>query len=116
MPLLFLTSPVFAAGLAGVAVLQRRAPEWSLIASDTLERLPPGDARRLLLDLLRRAAAVPADAHASPLVAAACDAARQLSALEIHLAAFEAQRDVVRDPSPRWRDALERCRRGREDR
>jgi len=48
------------------------------------------------------------------LVSAACDAARQLSALELHLDAFAAQQKPTSEQSPRWRDALERSRRGRD--
>jgi hypothetical protein len=84
MPLLFLTSPVVAACLGVAAVVGRRTPEWNGVAADTVAQLPDGQARVLLLDLLRRAAAVPAAAHAGPLVAAACEAARQLAALEVH--------------------------------
>ncbi len=81
-PVLFVTSPLVAAGLAAAAVFGRRTPEWNPVA---VEALAPG-----------------------PLVAAACDAARQLAALEVHVDAFEAH------PSPRSHDALERCRRGRD--
>jgi hypothetical protein len=111
-PLLLVTSPVVAAGLAAAAVFGQRKPEWHRLAVDALARLPGGNARMLLADLLRRAEAVPAAAHAGPLAAAACDAARQLCALEVHLAAFEAQQGTELEPSPRWRDALARCRRG----
>ena len=52
--------------------------------------------------------AVPAAAQAGPLVSAACEAARQLSALELHVDAFEAQQN------PRWHDACERCKLGRD--
>jgi hypothetical protein len=107
-PVLFITSPLVAAGLAAVAVFGRRTSEWSPVAVETLAQLPDGQARTLLVDLLRRADAVPRAAQASPLVSAACEAARQLAALEVHVDAFEAH------PSPRSRDALERCRRGRD--
>lgn len=113
-PVLFITTPVVAAALAAAAALGKRTPEWNPVATAALARLPDGQARVLLADLLRRAAAVPAAAHAAPLVAAACDAARQLSALELHLAAFEAHRDTGLEQSPRWRDAFERCKRGRD--
>jgi hypothetical protein len=113
-PVLFITTPVVAAALAAAAALGQRTPEWSRAATAALARLPQGQARVLLTDLLRRAAAVPAAAHATPLVTAACDAARQLSALELHLAAFDAHRGTVLEQSPRWRDACERCRRGRD--
>ncbi len=91
-PVLFITTPIVAAAL----------------------QLPDGQARALLTDLLRRAAAVPAAAQAGPLVAAACEAARQLSALELHLDAFTAHQSTLLDQSPRSRDAFERCRRGRD--
>jgi len=107
-PVLFITSPLVAAGLAAVAVFGRRTPEWNPVAVETLAQLPDGKARTLLVDLLRRADAVPQVAHAGPLVSAACEAARQLAALEVHVDAFEAH------PSPRSHDALERCRRGRD--
>ena len=113
-PLLFITTPIVAAGLAAVAaVLARRTPEWSRAAEQVLAQLPDGQARILLLDLLRRAAAVPLAAQAGPLVSAACEAARQLHGLELHLA-FAAQQDRLPDHSPRWRDAFERCKRGRD--
>ena len=84
MPLLFLTSPIVAAVLAASATFGRRTPEWNPVAVEALAQLPDGQARTLLVDLLRRAAAVPAAAHAGTLVSAACAAARQLSALELH--------------------------------
>jgi hypothetical protein len=83
-PLLLVTSPVFAAGLAAAAVFGQRKPEWQRRAVDALAQLPDGNARMLLADLLRRAEAVPAAAHAGPLVSAACGAALQLAALELH--------------------------------
>ena len=113
-PLLFITTPLVAAALAAAAALGQRAPEWNREAVAALAGLPEGQARVLLTDLLRRAAAVPAAAHATPLVSAACDAARQLSALEVHLAAFDAHRGTELEQSPKWRDAFERCRRGRD--
>jgi hypothetical protein len=110
-PVLFVTTPVVACGLALGAALGG-VPEWQRLARAFLDQLPDGQARMLLEDLVRRASAVPAAAHVEPLVAAACEAARQLSALEIHLAAFEAQRDSPGDKSARWHDALQRCQRG----
>jgi hypothetical protein len=109
-PMLFFTTPVVAAALVAAAALGRRMPEWNRDAVQTLAQLPEGPARALLVDLLRRAAAVPAAAHADPLVYAACEAARQLSALELHLSAFHA--DQRGEHSARWSDALERCERG----
>jgi hypothetical protein len=109
-PMLFFTTPVVAAALAVAAALGRPTPEWNGEAVRTLAQLPEGAARVLLVDLLRRAAAVPAAANADPLVYAACDAARQLSALALHLAAFHA--DQRGEHSARWNDALERCERG----
>lgn len=111
-PVLFITTPLVATGLALGAALTSRVPEWKRVALGFLAQLPEGQARILLDDLLRRASAVPAAAHVEPLVAAACEAARQLSALEIHLAAFEAQQDTSMEKSPRWHDALQRCQRG----
>jgi hypothetical protein len=110
-PVLFITTPIMASALAVVAALGHRAPEWNRVAMGALAQLPDGQARVLLSDLLRRARAVSSPAHAAPLVSAACEAARQLSALEQHLAAFEAHGAGL-EPSPRWRDAFERCRRG----
>jgi hypothetical protein len=113
-PVLFITTPIVAAALAAAAAFTRRGPEWSNTAAQVLAQLPDGQARALLTDLLRRAAAVPAAAQAGPLVAAACEAARQLSALELHLDAFTAHQSTLLDQSPRSRDAFERCRRGRD--
>jgi poly(3-hydroxybutyrate) depolymerase len=112
MPLLFFTSAIVAAGLAAAATFGPRTPESNALAAQALAQLPNGEARTLLADLLQRAAAVPAVAHAGPLVSAACEAARQLSALEVHLAAFHANQDTASGRSPRWRDAFERCERG----
>jgi hypothetical protein len=111
-PTLFVTTPLVAAGLAVAAALAGSVPEWTRAALAFLEQLPDGQARLLLDDLLRRASAVPAVAQAEPLVAAACEAARQLSTLEIHLAAFEAQQHTSMEKSARWHDALQRCQRG----
>lgn len=110
-PLLFVTTPIVAVGMAIAAALGARIPAWKQQALDVLNQLPDGagHARGLLDDLLRRASTVPADA-ATPLVSAACDAARQLAALELHLEAFESRHN----DSSRWRDAFERCRRGRD--
>ncbi len=113
-PLLFITTPLVATALTLAAALGQRTPEWNRVAMAALAELPEGHAHVLLTDLLRRAAAVPAAAQATPLVSAACDAARQLSALELHLAAFDAHRGTALEHSPRWRDAFERCRRGRD--
>ncbi len=113
--MLFITTPIVAAGLAAAAaVLARRTPEWSRAAEQVFAQLPDGRARILLLDLLRRAAAVPLAAQAGPLVSAACEAARQLHGLELHLDAFAAQQNRLPDHSSRWRDAFERCKRGRD--
>jgi hypothetical protein len=108
-PLLFITTPVVAAGMAVVAGLGARIPEWKRAAIAVLEQLPDGHARALLDDLVRRASTVPAP-QVTMLVSAAADAARQLSALELHVAAFERRHNE----SARWRDAFERCRRGRD--
>lgn len=106
-PLLLLTSPLVAAGLAAAATLESR------VALRVLSRLPEGQARSLLSDLLGRAATVPPAAHAGPLVRASCEAARQLSALELHIAAFDAQ-DRSSDHSVRWHEAYDRCVHGRD--
>src|SRR5258706_426316 len=67
-PLLFITTPIVAAGLAAAAaVLARRTPERSRAAEQVLAQLPDGQARILLLDLLRRAAAGSLAAQARPL-------------------------------------------------
>ena len=108
-PLLFITTPIVAVGMAMGAAISARVPVWKRQALDVLEHLPDGHARDLLDDLLRRASTVPAEA-VTPLVSAASDAARQLAALELHLEAFESRHD----DSPRWRDAFQRCRRGRD--
>jgi hypothetical protein len=128
-PVLLLSAPVMAAGLASVAALGRRTPVWnpppaarSALPADverdavrTLAALPAGAARRLLIDLLRRASAMPGAADlVGPLVIAACAAARELAALEQHLDAFDTERDRLTDPSARWLDALARCERGRD--
>jgi hypothetical protein len=112
-PLLFLTTPLVAVGLAAAAANSSRLPVWHHAAQDALPHLTEGHARALLDDLLRRAATVPAT-QVAPLVSAACEAARQLAALELHLAAFDARHDRAMpiDESPRWQDAFERCRRG----
>jgi hypothetical protein len=83
-PILFITTPLVASVLAVAAAFTRRKPEWHSMAQQALAQLPDGQARALLTDLLVRAAAVPAAAEAAPLVFAACTAARQLAALELH--------------------------------
>ena len=128
-PLLLLTSPAVAVALVTVAATLRRAPIWNpssgtrsslpaeaeRAAVRTLAALPAGAARGLFTDLLRRAAAVTAAAdRLDQLVIAACDAVRDLAALEQHLAAFDARRDRLADPPPGWLDALSRCERGRD--
>lgn len=87
-PVLLITSPMVAAGLAGVAAFAPRSVR-------VLAQLPDSQARDLLVDLLRRAKGAPAAPQLDSLVSAACDAAQQLYVLEAHL-------DV------------ERCRRGKE--
>jgi hypothetical protein len=59
------------------------------------------------------AAAVGAN-RLDPLLIAACDAARDLAALEQHLGAFDARRDRLVGAPPGWLDALSRCERGRD--
>ena len=106
-PLLLFTSPLLAAGLVAAATL---APERVRV----LAQLPECQARELLVDVLRRADVVPDAAQVRPLVAAACDAARQLYVLDAHIAAFLAQQDGLTEPSPKWHDAYERCRQGKD--
>jgi hypothetical protein len=103
IPILLLTSPLLAAVLVSAAAL---APE----RVRTLELLPESRARELLLDLLQRADMIPDPAQVRPLVSAACDAARQLYLLDVHVAAFDAQQAGGSDLSDRWHDAYERCR------
>ena len=91
-PVLFMTTPIVAAAMAVAAALMRRRPEWSSMAEQVLAQLPDSQARVLLSDLLLRAAAVPEAAQAAPLVSAACTAARQLAALEVHGGAPVAKR------------------------
>lgn len=98
-PLLFVTSPIVAAVLAGAAA-------WAPVRVRTLAQLPDSPARDLLLDLLRRVDIVASRAQVKPLVSAACEAARQLYVLDAHLA--------MGQPSPRSRDAYERCRHSKE--
>ena len=59
-PLLFVTTPLVAVCLAAAAAAGARKPEWNGMAGATLASLPAGRARELLVDLLRRAATVPA--------------------------------------------------------
>jgi len=131
-PLLLVTSPAFAVALVTLAVALRRAPVWNpssarrstlpaeveRAAVRTLASLPAGAARALLIDLLRRADAVTAVGKTvnglDQLVIAACDATRDLAALEQHLGAFDARRDRLADAPPGWLDALSRCERGRD--
>jgi hypothetical protein len=108
-PLLFITTPIVAGGIAMAAALTGQVPEWRRAALEVLAQLSGGHARELLDDLLRRASTIPA-AQVEPLVSAACEAARQLSALDVHVEAFAARENA----DPRWRDAFERCRRGRD--
>ena len=131
-PVLLVTSPAVAVGLVTLAVALRRAPVWNpsstrrsrlpaeaeRAAVRALAALPAGAARALLIDLLRRAHAVTASGQEASgldqLVIAACDAARDLAALEQHLGAFDARRDRLADAPPGWLDALSRCERGRD--
>ncbi|HKA57796.1 MAG TPA: hypothetical protein VKD28_04220 [Gemmatimonadales bacterium] len=115
MPVLFVTSPAVAIALAIAATFMNPVPAWQRGALEVLRQLPAaGQGRALLSDLLRRASVVPSAlvAYVEPLVSAAADAARQLSALELHLAAFDAQQATNVEKSARWHDALERCKQG----
>lgn len=129
LPVLLLLSPLMAVGIVSAAAMGRRAPVWNpprgrpgslppeveREAVRTAMALPEGPARRLLLDLLRRASATPAGSKSiGPLVGAACSAARELAALESHLESFDAQTDRWADPPAAWLDALTRCERGRD--
>lgn len=129
VPMLLATSPAVGIVLVGLAALGRRTPVWNppsvgrsslpaeaeATAVRALAALPAGYARALLVDLLRRAAAVTAAAErVGPLVVAACAAARDLAMLEEHLAAFDARRDRLSDAPAGWVDALSRCERGRD--
>jgi Protein kinase domain len=127
-PVLLATSPLIGVGLVGMATVGRRTPVWNPPAGGpaalprdaereavrTLVGLPAGAARQLLLDLLRRAAAVPEHlVSLGPLVVAACAAARELAGLEQHLDALDARTErLARDPG--GLDALARCERGRD--
>jgi hypothetical protein len=130
-PTLLITSPAMAGGLLMMAAVLRRTPVWKPPAGRppvlspaaqreavlTLAALPAGSARSLLLDLLHRALSArlgPDGDRLSPLVVAACGAARDLAALEGHLAAFDARRDQLPDASGSWLDAQARCERGRD--
>jgi len=80
-----------------------------------LAALPAGTARGLLIDVVRRATAVQEEGEAiGPLVVAACAAARDLAGLDLHLDAFDAQRDRLGDPPAGWLDAVARCESGRD--
>ncbi|MGE5744888.1 MAG: serine/threonine-protein kinase [Gemmatimonadota bacterium] len=129
LPVLLLFSPLVAVGIVSAAAVGRRAPVWNpprgrpgSLPSDVeaeavraAAALPDGPARRLLLDLLRRASATPAGSGSiGPLVGAACSAARELAALESHLESFDSQTDRWADPPAIWLDALTRCERGRD--
>jgi len=131
-PVLLVTSPAVAVGLVTLAAALRRAPVWnpwstgrSTLPADAeraavraLAALPAGSARALLTDLLRRAGAVTTTGEGASrldqVVIAACDAARDLAALEQHLGAFDVRRDRLADAPPGWLDALGRCERGRD--
>ncbi|HEY6109186.1 MAG TPA: hypothetical protein VIV56_09835, partial [Gemmatimonadales bacterium] len=129
LPVLLLFSPLVAVAIVSAAAVGRRAPVWNpplgrpgTLPSDvereavrTVAALPEGPARRLLLDLLRRASASPAGSGSlGPLVGAACSAARELAALESHLESFDSQTDRWADPPATWLDAVTRCERGRD--
>jgi len=129
-PVLVFTSPLVAGGLVALAAVLRRTPVWNppsasrsalpidaeRAAVRTLAGLPAGSARSLLVDLLRRARTVTVEQgeRVGSLVVAACAAARDLAALEQHLAAFDARRDRLADASAKWVDALSRCEQGRD--
>jgi len=127
-PLLFATTPLVAMGLVSVATVERRTPVWNPRPAGrsslppaaerdtvrTLAELPTGCARALLIDLVRRASATPADpALIGALIQAACLVARELAGLERHLDALESQADRL-SATPAGLDALGRCEHGRD--
>ncbi len=127
--LLLVTSPLVATVLVGAAALGRRTPvcnpppagrnalgaDAEREAARTLATLPRGEARRLLVDLLRRAGAVTEGGGSiDALVVAGCAAARDLAALEQHLEGFDTARERLADPPATWLDAFSRCERGRD--
>src|SRR5262249_33103730 len=106
-PLLLVTSPLLAAGLAAAAAFAPRPVRG-------LAPPPQNPAPAPLCGLLPRAPGIPDVTQVQPLVSAACDAAQQLYVLEVHLAAFHAQEGQLLESTARWREAYERCRRGKE--
>ncbi|HEX4628585.1 MAG TPA: serine/threonine-protein kinase [Gemmatimonadales bacterium] len=128
-PLLLVLSPAVGLGLVSVAAVWRRTPVWNPPAAGpsslspeaereavrTVATLPLGEARRLLLDVLRLAGAVTnGTERIGSLVVAACGAARDLASLEQHLSAFDAARERAAAPPAGWLDALSRCEQGRD--
>ena len=126
--LLAWSGPIVGAGLVTAGAIARRTPAWnpapaalpvlgreaSLEAARTLAALPRGEARRLLLDLLRRAGAARDQRDIASLVVAACAAARDMAALEQQLQAGESGLEMTADHSPTLLDALGRCEQGRD--
>ena len=141
VPMLVWTSPLVAALMLGAAGHGIRTPLWSARRPATrlppgVERriigafveLPPGPARSLLADLVRKgracheALARQGDARRDgggglaleQVLVAACGAASDLAQLDDNLASLEAQRDRFAVPPAGWLDALARCERVRD--
>lgn len=144
VPMLVWTSPLVAAMMLGAAGHAIRTPLWSAGRPatrlppgverriiDAFVELPPGPARSLLADLVRKARAChealsrqgdgggggggggigPA---LEQVLVAACGAASDLAQLDDNLASLEAQRDRFAAPPAGWLDALARCERVRD--
>jgi hypothetical protein len=134
-PMLSLTSPLVAVLMATLAVSAIRRP---LLASaerglalppgadervrETLRALPPGPARSLLTDVARMSESVLASVPPGggreredvlQLLTACCEAAGDLSRLDLSLGVLEAHRERA-GRSERWHDALARCARSRD--
>ena len=147
VPMLVWTSPLVAALMLGATGTAIRTPVWRARRPETrlppeVERrvirafveLPPGPARNLLADLVRKGRACfealsrrgderwgggggevggvgPALGQA---LVAACGAASDLAHLDDDLASLEAQRDRYATPPVGWLDAVARCERARD--
>jgi predicted Ser/Thr protein kinase len=126
--MLALSGPLMGVGLVTAGAMARRTPVWnpppgalpvlgaeaSLAAARTLAALPRGEARRLLVDLLRRAGAARDQREISSLIVAACAAAQDMAALEQQLHAGESGLEMSTDHPPALLDALSRCEQGRD--
>ena len=138
VPMLVWTSPLVAALMLGAAGHGIRTPLSSARRPATrlppgVERriigafveLPPGPARSLLADLVRKGRAChealsrQGDGRGigpalEQVLVAACGAASDLAQLDDNLASLEAQRDRFAVPPAGWLDALARCERVRD--